>query len=333
MNILVLRFSARGDVALCVPALREAVAIDKKINITFVSRPEFQPFFYGIERLQFIPIHVATEGSFIQLWRFARKVKRMRHFDAILDLHGVYRTRILCFFLNLKTYRINKGRLEKWKMARRKNKVLIPLMHSVERYRRVFKDAGIPVKADNAHYLITPEKTGITPPSGIINIGIAPTSRHHLKEWPSENVAQVIALIKKNLSGEIYILGGPQEKDNLNAIFGEIATVVAGKYSFSEDLEFIQHLDLVVSMDSANMHVAALVGVPVLSIWGPSHPYFGYAPLSKGSKTVQLDYLNCRPCSINGSNPCLRKDHACMIEITPEQVFNELQDILNSRTG
>ena len=82
------------------------------------------------------------------------------------------------------------------------------------------------------------------------------------------------------------------------------------------------------SMDSANMHLASLVNIPVVSIWGATHPYAGFMGWKQlPINTVQLD-LPCRPCSVYGQKPCWRRDYACLKNITPEQVIEKLEAIV-----
>src|SRR5690606_4511860 len=90
----------------------------------------------------------------------------------------------------------------------------------------------------------------------------------------------------------------------------------------------MRRLDVMVAMDSLNMHLAALLGVPVISIWGPTHPFSGFGPYGQGNEAivqVPVAELECRPCSIFGNKPCFRKDLACMNRITPETVHARIR--------
>ena len=98
---------------------------------------------------------------------------------------------------------------------------------------------------------------------------------------------------------------------------------IASGEGIRADLEKIKKLDVMISMDSANMHLASLVGVRVVSIWGATHPFAGF--LGWGQKMedcVQRD-LPCRPCSIYGKKPCLRGDMACM-DIEPNEIISRI---------
>ena len=101
-----------------------------------------------------------------------------------------------------------------------------------------------------------------------------------------------------------------------------------GKLNMRTELNLMRHLDVMLSMDSANMHLASLVNIPVVSIWGATHPYAGFMGWKQlPVNTVQLD-LSCRPCSVYGQKPCWRGDYACLRDIKPEQVIAKIEGIV-----
>ena len=102
-------------------------------------------------------------------------------------------------------------------------------------------------------------------------------------------------------------------------------------HGLKQELILMSHLHVMVSMDSANMHLASLVNTPVVSIWGATHPYAGFMGWHQDpANAVQLD-LPCRPCSIDGNKPCARGDFACMKNISPELVLEKIDSVLNKR--
>jgi ADP-heptose:LPS heptosyltransferase len=106
---------------------------------------------------------------------------------------------------------------------------------------------------------------------------------------------------------------------------------VAGKYSFEEELQFIKQLTVMVSMDSANMHLASMFGIPVVSIWGATHPFAGfYGWQQNPEQQVQIS-LECRPCSVFGNKKCFRGDFACMTGISTEMILSKLEPFLNAK--
>ena len=87
-------------------------------------------------------------------------------------------------------------------------------------------------------------------------------------------------------------------------------------------------MDTLISMDSANMHLASLFGVPVISVWGATHPFAGfYGWAQPADNAVQID-LYCRPCSVFGNKPCYRGDHACMQQLPEEKIMEKVMNII-----
>ena len=100
-------------------------------------------------------------------------------------------------------------------------------------------------------------------------------------------------------------------------------------HDLSEELILMSHLDVMVSMDSANSHLASLVNVPVVSIWGATHPYAGFMAWGQSEENAVQVQLPCRPCSIYGNKTCYRGDLDCMNRITPEMVIQRVEAVLD----
>ena len=95
------------------------------------------------------------------------------------------------------------------------------------------------------------------------------------------------------------------------------------------ELVLMSRLDVMLSMDSANMHLASLVGTKVVSIWGATHPYAGFMGWNQSiDNAVQVD-LPCRPCSIYGNKPCTQGNYPCMNNILPQQVVEKIINVIH----
>ena len=90
----------------------------------------------------------------------------------------------------------------------------------------------------------------------------------------------------------------------------------------------MSHLDVMVSMDSGNMHLASLTATPVVSIWGATHPFAGFMGWRQNPDNAIGLNLPCRPCSVYGNKPCLRGDYACLKNISPEMVLEKVVKVL-----
>ena len=131
---------------------------------------------------------------------------------------------------------------------------------------------------------------------------------------------------------KVFLLGGGKSEkevfDRWTAKYPSVLSLI-GKLKMDTELNLMSHLDVILSMDSANMHLASLVNIPVVSVWGATHPYAGFMGWKQlPVNTVQLD-LSCRPCSVYGQKPCWRGDYACLRDITPEQVIAKIEGIID----
>jgi ADP-heptose:LPS heptosyltransferase len=342
-KIIVFRFSAMGDVALVLPALLTLLENNENIEITFVTRPKFAVFFQNINRLKVF--EVDFENQFRGIFSIFKLFSNLKNTepDYIFDLHSNLRTHLLkslFFFTKSKIFTFDKGRKEKKELL--KNKNLKPLKHTTERYLDVFKRA----KILNQKVFLTTEtpifKFSNSYETEIANqqnklektIGIAPFAQHFGKIWPAENYQKLIKMINTAYPNCNISLFGGGEKEKIaidNLIQQTKKTVnLVGKLNLKEELTLISKLDLMISGDSSNMHLAALSGIPVISIWGSTHEYAGFGALFQSpSNSIQIpkETLECRPCSIYGNRPCARKDYACLHWITPDMVFERLKTI------
>ncbi len=100
---------------------------------------------------------------------------------------------------------------------------------------------------------------------------------------------------------------------------------LSGKLNLTEELNTIAELELMISMDSANMHLASLMGTRCISIWGATHPYAGFLGFGQSEDdVVQVKDLSCRPCSVFGDKECYRGDWACLEEFDIQKVVDRV---------
>jgi ADP-heptose:LPS heptosyltransferase len=339
-KILVFRFSSLGDVAMTVPVIQLLLKQYPGLEIIFVSNPFVAPLFKNIDRLHFYPADLkGKHAGFKGLYNLYKELKKNFSFDGIADLHNVLRTKILRSFFTFSGKPIaviDKGRKEKKELTRKENKILKPLKTTLERYTDVFSNLGLPVQLNPADGIKKPSYEAepfITElkKQGKKIIGIAPFAQYKEKTYPPEKMKEVIRMLLHHPQNTILLFGGHGEKEVLQSWENEFTEVksMAGKMDFEKELELIAGLDLMVSMDSANMHLASLFGVPVVSIWGATHPYAGfYGWGQKPSNAVQVE-LYCRPCSVFGNKPGYRGDLLCLTSISPVTVYEKIMQNLS----
>lgn len=320
-RILVIRLSAMGDVAMTVPVLNALLDQHPSVELDIITRPFFRPLFPEHERIRFIDIDIKKEhkGFWGLCWLF-RSIRKNKY-DAVADLHDVLRSTILrklFQFTGHPVARIDKERQKKLALTRKENKSTQQLKSSHERYADVFRKLGFPITLDSPRYDIGT--------SSIRRVGIGPFAAHEQKMWPLDRAKALIELILSETTADVVLLGGgPKEVQALDKIAKTNTRIQSiASLSLPAQLTTISALDVVVSMDSANMHIASNYGIPVVSIWGATHTctgFLGYGQLAKN--VVEREDLACRPCSVFGNKPCWRGDMACM-DIPARQVFNRI---------
>ena len=330
-NYLVIRFSAMGDVALTLPVLAEAVEQNPDARFVLLTRPKFAAFFDGYDQIQVPELDVDKEFNGLRgLWKLSRILKKNYQFDAVLDLHQNLRSALLKFFLrNNKTFTISKGRADKRALTRQKNKEYEQLKHATERYAEVLRKASLKVNYDTQkpkNYFKNLPEVSIEKQENWI--GLAPFAQHKGKIWPFEKMEELIRQLPSN--ARLFLFGGGKTEiealQNLLPLHNDIH-LVAGNFSMKEELSLISKLDTMLCMDSSNMHLAALAGVKTVSIWGATHAAAGFGPFgSQKHEIIEVspEILPCRPCSVYGNKPCLRKDYACLNQISAEEVSYRL---------
>lgn len=339
-NFLVIRLSAIGDVAMTLPVVYSVARLNPEHTFTVLTQTFLMSIFMNRPKnVRVLGINTrSSEKKLIGLLKFSSALARY-DFDYVLDLHDVIRTKIIRTFFQLKgkkVFVVDKARKERKALVRPNNKIKTPLRQVIDRYADVFRMAGLRYEAIFTSLFegYQPDLAPIEAFAGTKNgkwIGIAPFAKHTGKIYPIEQMEEVVASLAKTGEQEIFLFGGRGYEE---AILEEwtyrypYVKNVVGHFNLDQELVLISKLDLLVSMDSANMHFASLVGTRVLSIWGATHPYAGFYGYHQSPEDcLQVD-LPCRPCSIFGQKPCLRGDWACMNKMTPEQIVTKINTIL-----
>ena len=330
-----MRISAIGDVAMIVPLVLGLRQQYPSLKITVLSRAFFEPLFSDIPEIGFYAIDVKGKHKGIfGLYKLFKELRHL-HIDAFADLHNVLRSRIIGFFfriIGVPVVIMNKGRAERKELTALKPKTLSPIKPIVERHAEVFKKLRFPVSLEQIQLLPASEISSqikiLTGEKSCKWIGIAPFAAFKTKMYPLELMEQVIELLAlKNV--RIFLFGGgEQEVKSLDklALLSEKCISMAGKLSFKEELQLISKLDLMLSMDSGNGHLAAVYGVPVVTIWGNTHPSAGFAPFRQPeANSITPDRIKYPliPTSIYGKK-IVEGYEECMASISPDQVMKTL---------
>ena len=304
-HILVLRFSAMGDVAMTVPVLRALEEQHPNCKITVVSRAFFQPFFYTLNRTQFYSLDFENRHSgFLGIWRLFKDLKALK-ITHVADLHNVLRTKKLCFLFKLvgiKVAQVNKGRNEKRQLIKANDKVFQPVKNMFNRHVDAFNTLGFAVNIANPTFpKALPLSSKISQIAGVKNgrwIGIAPFAQYNGKVYPFDKMQGVIGRLSLKAADTIFLFGGGEtEKTKLFQLKNQYPNVivVAGKLDLNEEMQLIAHLDVMLSMDSGNGHIAAMLGKKVITLWGATHPYLGFTPFNQPEENSLMADRNLFP--------------------------------------
>lgn len=330
-----------GDVAMTVPVIRAFVHQNPSVKITVVSRPFFQPFFTDIPNVNFFAVDVkGRHEGFLGLLKLYSDLKKL-NVNAVADLHNVLRSIVLrnLFALNgKKVAHTDKGRADKKALTRAKNKIFQPVKSMVDRHVETFKALGFFVDLSNP---IFPEKVKLSGEVLKISgekenhkwIGIAPFAQYDSKVYPLDLMQKVIDDLAQKTNYKIFLFGGGKKEiaqlNNL-ATAKENVIVVAGKLSFEQELQLISNLDIMLSMDSGNAHIAAMLGVKVITLWGATHPYAGFKPFNQPMEyclTSNREQYPLLPTSVYG-NKKVEGYEDVMRTISAEKVVEKINSNL-----
>ncbi len=344
-RLLVMRFSAMGDVAMTVPVIHSLASQNRNIRITVVTRKRFTPMFEWMPaNVSVIGIDLNAYNGITGLTKLYTELKK-NNFNAVADLHDVLRTKYIrtCFRLSgVKVGVIDKGRKDKKSLiGHGMDTNALPLM--TERYADVFRKL-LKIKFDvdyNGHKavmerfvlqssLLDIRKFTGTKASGEKWVGIAPFAAHAQKVYPLNKMRHTAQLLLEK-GYKVFLFGaGKEESEELKTWECDGIKSTCGKLNgLRDELLLMTQLDLMISMDSANMHMAAMVGTDTLSIWGATHPKAGFTPYAQGDENVVQVELPCRPCSTYGNKPCQFGDMRCMTQIEPSRIVEKVCNILN----
>ena len=395
-HLLIIRFSAMGDVAMTVPVVKSLAQQYPDLRITVLSKPFARTLFDGLApNVSFMGADIKGEYHGIKGLNALYRRLTAKNFTAIADLHSILRSSYLRMRFNFDRYRvahIDKHRAMRRALTATNNKQLVQLPTPFEGYADVLAQLGYPVNI-NFTSIFPPEggdlkliapfingksksgeekklserekaireetacegaetktlsegaegkreeekvlsekeeeevKAESLKPRGEKWIGIAPFAAHKGKIYPLEKMERVIELLlEREPNCRIFLFGGGAEERELltqwESRHDRCTCALLG--SLYNELVLMSHLDTMVSMDSANMHLASLTGTRVVSVWGATHPFAGFMGWNQSPADAVQTTLPCRPCSIFGNKPCLHGDYPCLNSITPEEIVERV---------
>lgn len=339
-HILVIRLSAMGDCALAVPVILQLQKTYPEVSISVLTKPFFKPIFENIPHITIT--EADTKGRHKGLWGVVKLAFQLQKkgYTHLADIHAVLRSKIIRNILmasGIKTAQIDKGRADKKALTRADNKIFKPLKTTPERYAEVFKELGFNI--DLTHPATLPRLAMSPGLQGVIGngiqklIGFAPFAAHQPKTYPLDLTEKLISRLSANKNYKLLLFGGGQTETHLLRRLSDThpdTVCIAGRLDFAEEIRLISQLDLMLSMDSGNGHLAAMFGIPVITLWGATHPYAGFAPFQQPEENQFIPDLKAfplLPTSVFG-NKAVPGYEDVMRTIKPEDITCRINEIL-----
>lgn len=340
IHIAVIRLSAMGDVAMTVPVLRALVLQYPEVQLTVVSRPFFKPFFDGIPNVNFFAVDLQKRHKgFTGLLRLYSDLRK-QNIDIVADLHNVLRSKVVRNLFRLSGKKVaatDKGRADKKALTRFENKIFAPVKPMVERHCATFAELGFAIDLTNPEF---PEKASLSEEIIAVTgaksqkwIGIAPFAQYQSKVYPQDLMQKVIEALAQDSNIKIFLFGGgTKEIEILNQLKSNLenVVVVAGKLKLQQELDLISNLEAMLSMDSGNAHMAAMLGVKVVTLWGATHPYAGFKPFHQPDDfciTADRERYPLLPTSVYG-NKKVEGYEGVMRTILPQTIVSKIHEIV-----
>lgn len=340
-NVLVMRLSALGDVAMTIPVLYPVCSANPDTRFVMLTKKWPASMFHDRpDNLMVVGIETKEYKGLWGMMRLAREMRRQYDIDAVADLHSVLRTWLLDVFMKLRG--IPVARLDKERARRKaltKHKSTEPVTPTHDRYRQVFQQLGLETP-DNFTRLFDGKPLPVSPivlekEPGKYWVAISPFSAHDGKVYPLSLMEQVVEQLNNRGNYQMFLMGGGKaEKIALRKIvrkYHNAISMAEVKHGFLDEFALLSKCDLMVTMDSANMHLASLMGLQALTIWGATSPACGFLGYGQDASTdIQLD-LPCRPCSIYGERDCRFGDYRCLSGISPDTIVNRIIEMVEGK--
>ncbi len=329
MKIGVVRFSSIGDIVLTTPLIRVIKENIKNAEIIFLTKREYSELLSTNPNIS--KIISFDEGNFTKFLSTVRKEK----FDLFIDLHLIPRSILTIGFAQsrkrvfYKKQRLARQFMVNFKMGR-------PTRHVIDLYLDCLKPFSLKIHNKNPEIFLTQpmengvktflKKNRIKKPVVVI----APGAKRYTKRWEAENFGNLCNLLIERMNTEIFILGSDEDKgvaEDVKSAIRHRVYDLTGRTSLLQTAAFLKECSVLITNDTGPMHIATAVGTPVVAIFGPTVPEFGFAPYGERNRTIQIP-LPCRPCSLHGSSECKKGHFKCMRFIKPDDVYDKVVGVL-----
>ncbi|MGN0213256.1 MAG: glycosyltransferase family 9 protein [Muribaculaceae bacterium] len=346
-KVLIVRFSLLGDVAMTIPVVYSVCVAHPATRFVLVTQKVASTLFFNApSNLQVVGIdHHEEYRGYRGMLRLAERLESEHNPDAMIDLQGDRRSWLLGAALRLrgsKVMHIDMGNKGKRALTRRRNKRMFPLRTSLDRYREVFRRMGFSFE-DTFTSIFNGGKGDVASFAHIVGakapgerwIAVAPFAKWQGKIYPMHLMEKALDAIANSPNVRLFFFGqGDNEREQFRKWTEKYRNAISlgeKRNGFPVELALLSHCDVMLSMDNMNMHLASLVRVPVVSVWGASHPYCGFMGWKQRDDLVVQLNMACRPCSLFGDKRCYYNDFFCLTGIQPSMIVTALKRALDEK--
>lgn len=338
-NICIFQTSFIGDSVLTTPLVQKTAALFPGAKIIIVTRPQTVEIFQSLKEVSKIIIDDKRGlGKIFGVFKAAKNIKES-NIDVILVPHRSFRSALIAKLSGVKIrigFTNSEGRFFYTKT--------VPfswMIHDAERnlyllqgiVNENFKSAELKMeKSSGDAQQSVQEMLKAAGLEGKQLVGVHPGSVWPTKCWPQENYAKLITRMEKELGLTAVIVGGKKDLDlgeQVCRLSNGHPVNLSSKTTLSELMALMKFFKLFVTNDSGPMHIATAFGVPTLGIFGPTTRELGFFPYGEGHRVVEVKDLPCRPCALHGGKKCPEGHFKCMRDITVDEVFNTVKEMLN----
>jgi heptosyltransferase-2 len=336
---LVIQTAFIGDAVLTLPLVQVLKKVDADAIVDVLVIPRTSGLFSNHPAIHNVHIFDkrGEDSRLAGLRRLAHLISEGKY-DVALIPHRSMRSALLPWLGRIPS-RIGFDRSAGWFLMTKTIRYE-PSVHEVERNLSLLCPLGIqwtgkelpslfPTLADIQEVDAFLENSGLSKPSNVI--GIAPGSVWQTKRWLKERYTELVkSLVSAGLSS--VLIGGKEDEQLCLEIKAGAASnhvaISSGRLSVIQSAELIRRCRVLVTNDSAPMHLAVAMRTPVIAIFGSTVPGFGFAPYGNHSVILETKDLPCRPCSVHGSQRCPIKTFDCMVNVSVEAVFNKVREMV-----
>ncbi len=336
MRVLITCFSSISNVAAIVPQLSGLVNDYPQHEFIVLSRSFLCPLFDKLPRVTFVGADIrGMHKGLAGVYRLFKQLYSMKP-DVVLDMQCSWRTKMITFLfalLRTKTIKIGFARTEQKRLIAKGAKKHHPIPTIFDRQARLYAKIGLKIN-DSFCKLYKPNVEQIAKIKELYGekqgcwIGVAPFSIARGKILPFRKMKNVIAHFDKQPNIKIFLFGAGEMENELLSDWQSLYSNVYAVHTnlqLEDELTLMNYLDVMVCMDSANMHLASLMGVKVVSIWGATHPYSGFLGWKQSmDNCVGVDF-SCRPCTAHSDRKCKYGDYRCLESLHSSKIIEVIE--------